>query len=169
MSEEKTQAKKPKEKTFVMIGKIGGSVYIPVYDENGEQKERVDRHGNPIINRDGTPKLVFRRIVFDRYIDNPKVGTVCRRDTSDPEEIEALERFVKKTTSSVNTLDAWKKSKNLAAWENEQKFLAEQQKRLDLEKELEALKAKGASGKQLEPKKSEIKELKADLDKAKKG
>jgi len=158
-----------KTKTYILNGKIGGSILVPVYDEDGKRQPRLDSYGRPMINKGGQPIMCMKRIVVQPFQTNVKLGTAGIIKTSDKYEQMHLDERVKQGESSIITYDMWKKKKNPQAFEVEQKLRQAQEKNAAMQKEIEKLTGSDVGKiKAIKDKDSETSKLRADIDKLKK-
>lgn len=127
-------------------------LYIPVKDDNGKPMVMKDAGGNKIM-RNGQFVPQERMVEFTPVVTNPKLGTYCVLETSDPDVIEVADKAVADRSSPVVSEDQWKKSRNKEAYQ--------------IEKQLEGVKGeRDALAKANSDQSAEIERLKAELAKA---
>jgi hypothetical protein len=135
-----------KKAYYAAVGRV--AFRVPIRDPDDPKKFLVKRSPltGAIILQRGMPIPEMRTVSFVALGVNPARGLSCKYETSDPDEIEVLDKLVEDQSSDVLDEKTWKKIENPAAYEREKaaealkakdaELTAERQENADLRKKL---------------------------------
>jgi len=147
--------KKPKERTYYYVGKTIAGVSIPIVQTDDEGNPIKDKQGNykPVFKKSngeyvysGGAKVPLTRMIDfeeDQIIISEDEPTRCSKTTSDPYEIEMLDKYANDPGSDIKTKEVYEKERNPESYAYKVKYNETLSENEALKAELEALKKKG--------------------------
>lgn len=110
-----------KEQYFYINGKVSGAVTIGVVDNEGKPVP-VTKNGAQVFNKKGEPVYRTRSLIFREELSDLRGNTRCMYKTSDPYEIDHLNKMAEDQSQGVMTYEQRRKAENKEAYAVEVKM-----------------------------------------------